>query len=359
MLGKDSTFVYFNKACPRVILDITSVVKGVKVMAKRVLFPLVLVLAVVSMVAPGCSEPEFDLTPIELVPQRASMIADIQVSQIIEDPDLKETFAGVEKEAGQPQTFDEAMQQMVEETGVDLRDIDRILVFGDITALEQTDYVGLIAEGDFSEEQLISDIEQKTGEKFTTGEYKGYKLYQEGFEEYSIVFLSEKMLIAGTTKAIEDAIDVSKGIRDKASGVLIDTYNQLGNPLVKAVIELPEEAWAALDEEPAMGDFPLSMEAFADIDILGLAFNKEAETITIEITPHFLSTDSAQDARDTISGAISIFRGTLDVPELKDLLGKLEVRLSDSWLTIIFEITQSEIEQLMETFQSDFMDGFE
>ncbi|UCH42802.1 MAG: hypothetical protein JSW16_08345 [Dehalococcoidales bacterium] len=328
-------------------------------MWKRILFPLVLVLAVVSIVAPGCSEPEFDLTPIELVPQRASMIAGVQVSQIIEDPDLKETFAGIEKDPDQPQTFDEAIQQMVEETGLDLRDISRILVFGDITSLEQTDYVGLIAEGDFDEEQMIGDIEDQTGEKFTTGEYKGYTLYQEGFEEYSIVFLSEKMLISGTTEAIEDAIDVSKGIRDKASGTLIDTYNQLGNPLVKAVIELPEEAWSALDEEPAMGDFPLSMEAFSDIDILGLSFDKEGEIISIEITPHFLSTDSAQDARNTLSGAISIFRGTLDVPELKDLLGKIEVRLDDSWLTIVFEITQSEIEQLMETFQSDFLDGFE
>jgi len=266
-------------------------------MAKKILFTLVWGLVLVSTVAAGCSDPEsnFTFTPIELVPQRASMIADIQVSQIIEDPDLKETFAGVDKEPGQPQTFDEAMQQMVEETGIDLRDIDRILMFGDIAALEQTDYVALIAEGDFDEEQLISNVEEQTGEEFTIGEYKGYTMYQEGFEEYSIVFLNDKMLIAGTTQAIKDAIDVSKGIRDKASGVLIDTYNQLGDPLVKAVIELPEEAWAALDEEPAVGDFPLSMEAFSDIDILGLAFSKEAETITIEITPHFLSTDSVVD----------------------------------------------------------------
>lgn len=326
---------------------------------KRVLFSLVLALALVLAAVPGCSAPEIELTAMELVPQRANMIADIQVSRIIDDPDLKKAYADFEKEPDQPQTFDEAMQQMIDETGIDLRDIDRILVFADIAALEQTDYVGLIAEGDFDEEQLINNIEGQTGEKFTTGEYKGYKLYQEAVEEYSIVFLSDKILLAGTTKAIEDAIDVSKGIRDQASGTVIDTYNRLGDSLVKAVFEIPEVARGALTEEPVLGEFPLSMESFADIDILGLAFDKETGTITIEITPHFLSTDSAQDARDTISGAIIMLRGTLEIPELKELLGKIEVSLSDSWLTIVMEITQAEIEQLMETFQTDFMDGLE
>jgi len=54
------------------------------------------------------------------------------------------------------------------------------------------------------------------------------------------------------------------------------------------------------------------------MDIIGFALNKEAETITVRISPHFVSTDFAQDARDTLSGAIMLFTGTLQVPEVKE-----------------------------------------
>jgi len=116
--------------------------------------------------------------------------------------------------------------------------------------------------------------------------------------------------------------------------------------------EVPEEAREALTEELVPGEIPISLGSFADIDIVGFALNKEAETITIQITPHFLSTDSAQDAKDTLSGAIILFRGMLEVPEIKDLLGKIEVSAADSWVTIALEITISEIEQLTEALQS-------
>tara|TARA_B100000315_G_C14088860_1_gene368277 strand:- start:90 stop:317 length:228 start_codon:yes stop_codon:yes gene_type:complete len=73
--------------------------------------------------------------------------------------------------------------------------------------------------------------------------------------------------------------------------------------------------------------------------------------ITIQINPHFLSSDSAEDANDTISGAISLSKGMFEVPEMKELLGKIEVSVTDSWMTIALEITLSEIGRLTETFQ--------
>ena len=53
-----------------------------------------------------------------------------------------------------------------------------------------------------------------------------------------------------------------------------------------------------------------------------------------------------------LSGAISLFRLTLEIPEVSELLGKIEVSATDSWVTIAFEITISEIEWLIETLQS-------
>ena len=314
---------------------------------KLVFWFLVLVLMLATAV--GCKAPE--LTAIELVPRDANLIADIQISKIINDQDLRDAYDKAKKEPGQPQTVEEALNELVEETGVDLRDFSQAVIFADIATIEQAEYVGVIIEGTFNEERFIDNIEQKAGEELTTSDYKGYKLYTDETEEFVIAFLSNEVLLLGTTNAVKDTIQVSTGDRRKVSGIILDTYNQLGDALIKCAFELPEEAREALTEELPLGEVPISFEPFADIDIVGFALNKVTELMTTRIDLHFLNSDSAQDAKDTLSGTLILLRGVLQDPEIKELLGKVEVTGADSWVTISFEITISEIERLTETFQ--------
>ena len=313
------------------------------------LFSWLLVLVFMSTIVAGCGAP--GLTATEFIPQDANLIANIQISKIINDRHLRDAYAEFEKEPGQPQTLEEALDELVDETGIDLRDFSEVVIFADTATLAQAGYLGVIVEGTFNESQLIDSIEQESGEEFTTSDYKGYSLYTDEGEEFGIAFLTNRVLLLGTMEAVKDAIDVSKGDREQVSGLIVDAYNRLGDALIKFAFELPEEAREALTEELMPGEIPISLDSFADIDIVGFALNKRAETITIQISPHFLSTDSAQDAKDTLSGAISLFRGMLEIPEVKDLLGKIEVNVTDSWVTIALEITLSEIEELAETFQ--------
>lgn len=317
--------------------------------SKKLLLGLLISTLVLTTMA-GCQAPE--LTAIELVPQGANLIANIQISKIVNDQDLRDAYDKAQKEPEQPQTVEEALNELVEETGIDLGDFSQAVVFTDMTTLEQTNYLGFVAEGTFNEKQFIDNIEKKAGEEFTTSDYKGYKLYTNEEAEFAIAFLSKRMLLGGTIKVVKDAIDVNKGDRKPVSGQILDTYNHLGDALIKLAFELPEEARKAITEEPVPGEIPISFEPFADIDIIGFALNKDAETVTIQISPHFLSTDSAQDAKDTLSGAISLFKGILKDPEIKELLGNIEVTVTDSWMTIAFEITISEIERITETFRS-------
>ena len=312
------------------------------------LFSWLLVLVFMSVIVVGCGAP--GLTAIELVPQDANLIANIQLSKIINDRDLRDAYDEAEKEPGQPQTVEEALDELVEETGIDLRDFSEVVIFADITTLEQAGYLGVIVEGTFNETQFIDNIEQEAGEELITSDYKGYGLYTDEGEEFGIAFLSNRVLLLGTMEAVKDAIDVSKGDREQVGGIILDAYNRLGDALIKFAFEVPEEAREALTEELVPGEIPISLDPFADIDIVGFAISKRAETITIQINPHFLSTDSAQDAKDTLSGAISLFKGVLQVPEIKELLGKIEVSVTDSWVTIVLEMTLSEIESLIETF---------
>jgi len=297
----------------------------------------------------GCQGTKY--TPIELVPLGANLIANIHISKIVNDQDIRDAYDKADKGPDYPQTVEEALDELAEEAGIDIEDFTQAMVFMDITTLEETEYIGFIAEGDFNEKQFISNIEEKAGEKFTTIDYNGNKLYAVEEEEFTIAFLDKNILIGGSTQAVKDIIDVSEDDRKPITGPILDTYHHLGDTLIKVAFELPEEAQEAITEEPIMGEIPISFEPFADIDIVGFSVNKDKETLNIRIEPHFLNTDSAQNAGDTISGAISLFKGMLQEPEIKELLGKVEVTVSDSWMTIAFEITMSEIERLMETFK--------
>jgi len=313
-------------------------------MVKKLLcWAMISVLALTVIV--GCEESE--PAAIDLVPQNANLIGSIQVSKILNDQDLIDAYDRVEKEPGEPQTFEDLLNEAVEESGIDFRESAEAVVFADLTAFEMEEYIGVIVECTISEKQFARNFEEMADMEFVTSDYKGYRLYIDEADEFGIAFLSDQMLITGSTKAVKDVIDVRRGDRKQITGTILDTYQQLGDVLIKVAFELPEEARKALVEESVPGEIPISLEYLADMDMIGFALDKEGETIDVNINPHFLSVDSAEDVNNTLSGAILFSRGMVPDPDIKELLSKINVSVTDTWVTIALEITVSEIEQLV------------
>ena len=99
------------------------------------------------------------------------------------------------------------------------------------------------------------------------------------------------------------------------------------------------------------GDMPFSMDTFNEMDMIGFSLEKENEFMNAVFELHLPDSESAQDVHDAISGLISLFKGLMDEPEVKEILGNIEVSVTGSWVTIKMEIDLSQIEDLMETFE--------
>jgi hypothetical protein len=310
---------------------------------------LVLILLISALLVPalGCQS---GYEAIELVPANSNLIAGIQISKIINDQDMIDAYDEMLKEPDQPQTFSEALDELFNESGIDINDFSRVLIFGDISNIEQSEYVGFIAEGTFDENDFIKNVEENMGEKFSTIDYKGYKLYSSDDEDFSFAFLNDKILLGGSTRAVKDSVDVSKGDSKPVAGQLLDTYNRYGNALISLVIMIPENARDTFADESMMSDMPISMDAFSSIDIIGFSLDKEKATLNSRIELHSLGVDLIQDAYDIISGTINMLIGMMEEPGLKELLENMEVSLSESWIIITFKIELSQIEELMETY---------
>jgi hypothetical protein len=308
---------------------------------------LILMISTLLVPALGCQS---GYKAIEFVPPNSNLIAGIQISKIIGDQDIIDIYDKMQKGTDQPQTFDEALDELFEESGIDIKDFSHALIFGDISNIEQSEYMGFIVEGTFDEPEFIKNVEKNTGQEFITSDYKGHKLYYSEDEDLSFSFLNENLLLGGGTRAVKDSIDVSNGDSKPVEGQLLDTYNRYGNALISLAIIIPEDARDTFTDDPMMDDMPISFYAFSSIDVAGFSLNKENSTLNSRIEYHFFEADSIQDASDTIGGMISTFKGMMEEPGLKELLGNIEVSVSGSWMTLVVKIELSQIEELLETY---------
>ena len=144
----------------------------------RFLLPLVTIGVMLAALA-GCGGgggPSFK--PIELVPQGANFIADVQIARIINDKDFQDAYNSSPKSGDEPATWDQALAKLNAETGIDLHQFTDGLIFGDLS--RASDYFCAIAAGSFDETQFIENVKAKSGSDFTTTSYKGYTLYTRG-----------------------------------------------------------------------------------------------------------------------------------------------------------------------------------
>ncbi|MGB2884285.1 MAG: hypothetical protein WBC47_01710, partial [Dehalococcoidia bacterium] len=139
--------------------------------------PLIIVALLVSLLV-GCNGTAETITPIELVPQSADIVGKINMSQILEDKDLTGLYDSLPKDSDTPQTFDDAVDMVIEEAGIDLRDFEEALIFGDTSSgTEDTNYFGAIVEGTFTKGDLVAAIEEAVDIELNPFDYKGYGIY--------------------------------------------------------------------------------------------------------------------------------------------------------------------------------------
>ena len=119
------------------------------------------------------------------------------------------------------------------------------------SGLENTEavYMGIIAQGTFNEKTFVANIEIKTAKKLDVSTYKTSQVYSNASENFSMVFFGSSMLVVGTDQAVKDCIDVHKGDKQPLSGIVVDTYNKLGEASIKAAFALPAAAKNALASE--------------------------------------------------------------------------------------------------------------
>ena len=324
---------------------------------KRVILLLLMVLLLVVSPLIGCSNSNGGaINPVGLVPKNANVVGHVDLSKILPDNDLTGIYDKVPKDSSYPQTFDDALAKLKEEYNIDLKNFKEGVFFGDISgSKEQGNYFGVIIEGTFNKSDLIAAIQSATGTELSTINYKDYEIHTDELQESAIAFLSDNMLVMGAMQPVKDVIDVKKGDGAALSGTVSDTYNKLGDALIKVAVAVPPNVGEGKLGESAsqiLGD----LSAFEKVKSVGMTLSKNDGSVALDVKLCCADSDSAQSIEQSIDGLITLVKFLMAMSEdqqqnqaLDTLLNKVEVVRSDSCVNITVNATLAEIEGLIQS----------
>jgi hypothetical protein len=315
------------------------------------------------------------------------MIAKIQVAEILKDADIQDLInQALEEEVLQdgiltdedvPQTFDEALDQLEEESGIDFRQVSNVIFFGDISdSSDVGEDFGLIVRGAFDENELVGAIEEEAETTLSSIEYKGHRIYtdeddeeaettlssieykghriyiDEDDEEANLSVLDDNTLVfASTLDAVRRVIDVREGDAPPVSGRLADAFEDLGDVLFGMALEVPEEALAEADSLMGGDDSPIDLSVFTDIEIVGLLMDKDGDNLEFEARIDFSNADSAGDASDAIGGLLQFVSAFSADEDFNNLLDKIDISAEGTRMTVLFKATIDELENIGESLE--------
>ena len=303
-----------------------------------------------------------------LVPQRADLIAKVEIQEILNDGDfayLYQEFA--RRNTGIPRTVNEALDQVRHETGIDPRDFTEAVVFANASELADlmtssgypgVPYCGALLKGTFAEERLLLTIEGMIGSRFQTHRYKGNKIYTLTEKQqalFSFTFVSNELVVVGATRAVEDTIDVMAGDKQPISGIVYDLYETLGHPLFKVASLVPGSLTGQIPPTADINDADFNVRPLRDVNMVGCTFGKMGSTIVTEVQLHCAYQDSAQDIDDLVYDLkdflIALITQEAPSPEIghsiRQLIDKVNTTVYGSVFSLRITETIAGIEDLM------------
>ena len=270
------------------------------------------------------------LEPIDLVPADANLVASIELGQLLTDPDLAGAFESAPLGEEAPASLDDALAEFEAETGIDLHQFSRVIVFGVVETLDDVEdqgEFGILARGEFDGDTLLDKIRLEAGSDVREDEYRGHALLigdEENGSRTAMTVLADEVFVFGTLGAVTAVIDVFEGGSGALAGVLLDTYVELGSPLVKVAFAVPAGAFDDLGGAPTDAfPIPFDPSLISDIRLVGLSLDKEADLVTATVALEYTSAASAEDASEYFQALLTLagpFIPTGATAELLDLL---------------------------------------
>lgn len=173
---------------------------------------------------------------IDTVPQGVTAAVHVDVTGLLNDQQLRDSLDSFARDAEQTTNVSQALSSANDQLGLDPRKVSELVAFADASA---GSYVGLRLWTDWADstvtDQLGPDSEERT--------YEDVTVYDTG--NGSVAVLGDGQFVAGTTAAVEDALDVRSGGGATVDGKVRTAYTAARSGYVRFGFDVPSGLIAA------------------------------------------------------------------------------------------------------------------
>ena len=313
---------------------------------------------IVTLVLAACgggTEMSGPVDPERLIPEQANFIAKVNVGEIFRDPDLESFYNQVPNSSDDPQGFEDLLDLALGQTGVDLREFESAILFGDVS--RDDEFFGAIARGRFEQATLLAALENSGEIALKSEDYKGQEIHVGDRDDHTLAlgFLSDELLLIGTIPAVQAVIDVQVGDRPPASGQVVDSFESLGDPLFKMALVVQPEALAKLEDGIGGGSqmLPIGSVAAQDLDLVTLLVDRPGADLRVEARLSFTNPDSAVEISNRLNGFLALGKTFPPNEQTRELLEKLEIAVESANVNIRIQAPLADLKEVASGLGSD------
>jgi len=306
---------------------------------------LVLILALFVFGCCGISLPGGSKDEFEMIPKAANAVIILKPSSILNDSDLKSFRTG---------DIDYEMSHFEQNTGINPRSIDRLIIFFSIDSLNQQEvpYSGLIAKGTMDKDKILEKIrENNTVIELNYDTRVMYEISptETSANESYLSFIGDNVIVTGSKEAVQDSIDVDTGKGDSIEKRqnLTSVYNQLGkDSLLLLMVESSPNIKREISKAGSQATALLNLQPLSQMDSLGLSLNKVGKDIDFRL---IIFTDQAAGASGIVrvlDKAISTARDmSQSGSSVEKLLAKIKIATDKNEVSVSLSSTFNEIKK--------------
>jgi len=244
-----------------------------------------------------------DQAAIDSVPEGVDTVMSFD-SGIVDDQTTVDLMNGLIEMGGdsvEGDSYEDVLAEAESESDLSRDGFHSLTVFTNAEEIDQQEYVGMIAETDWSWEELQSASEEEF-EDIEEDSYNGVTVYKETDamdEEAWVADFGDGTFAFGTPQAVRDVVDTREGEASPFSGRLRDAYDRAADGYMKMAMLVPEEQVDEAGQQAGVG------ASFAPTpDVVTMTYHTDGDTMNLDAQLTMASQEEAQQLNQLASATL-------------------------------------------------------
>lgn len=210
------------------------------------------------------------------------------------------------------ESYDEALSMVESETGLDPKGLQSVQFFSGASGST----AGLLFEADWSEDEIVSTIEEQ-GPTLTSRSEDGHTIYADEEGTEGLVALADGRYLLAESATIDSVLAVLAGEAEPVGGDLADAYADTTG-MVRFAVDV-SEVYLGGDEQ---------LSAVEDATMVAGSLTASGDTRTFTMDVSMTDSDAATRMAEQANAALTLAEGQLDqYPEVQELIENPEAQL--------------------------------